>query len=371
MAWFPFKIGLKSCLGIDLGTSGIKIVQVAQRGERVTLEKYGEIAAQVFYEESYRTFEKSTLLLSTQDITRAILAICDEAKISEKKAFFAIPDFASFFTSFDLPPMNREEISQAVRFEARHHIPLPLAEVTLDWSIVEGEARDGKKTPFEILLVAVSNDLIDQYRQIVGLSNLELKGLEVEAFGLVRALIGEEKRAVAILDIGARTTTINIVEQGILKVSHSFDVAGNELTHILTKALNVDHLEAENFKKVHGLRFLNSNQGDIQDNEEPSLIAKKVGEILRPLIDLILTELERTSQNFYQNQGKKIERIILAGGTARLPGLKEYFFKKLKKEIEIANPFLNISYPPILEESLKEMGPLYAVAVGTALRGLE
>ena len=194
MALFPF-IGVKSCLGIDLGTSGIKIIQLAKRGERITLEKYGEIAAQIFYEESYRTPEKSTLLLSTQDIARAILAICSEAKISEKKAFFAIPDFASFFTSFELPPMNRDEISQAIRFEARHHIPLPLAEVTLDWSIVEGEASDKKKTPLKILLVAVSNDLIDQYRQIVTISNLELRGLEVEAFGLVRALIGEIGRA--------------------------------------------------------------------------------------------------------------------------------------------------------------------------------
>lgn len=371
MTWFPFHIGLKSCLGIDLGTSGIKIIQLAQRGERVTLEKYGEIAAQIFYKESYRTFEKSTLLLSTQDIARAILAICSEAKISGKKAFFAIPDFASFFTSFELPPMNREEIPQAVRFEARHYIPLPLAEVTLDWSIVEGEASDKKKTPLKILLVAVSNDLIDQYRQIVTLSNLELRGLEVEAFGLVKALIGEEKKVVAILDIGARTTTINIVDQGTLKVSHSFDIAGNELTHVLAQALNIEYSEAEDFKKVQGLKFFSSNQESSQNKEEPSLITKKVGEILRPLIDMILSELERTSQNFYQIQGKKIEKIILAGGTARLPGLKEYFSKALRKEIEIANPFLNISHPPILEEVLKEMGPSYAIAVGMALRGLE
>lgn len=371
MIWFPFKVGFKSCLGIDLGTSGIKIVQLALRGERVTLEKYGEIAAPVFFEKPFRTFETTTLSLSTQDIARAILAISSEAKISERKAFFAIPDFASFFTSFDLPPMSREEIPQAVRFEARHHIPLPLAEVTLDWSIIEGEVSERKKTPLKILLVAVSNDLIDQYRQIAALSNLELQGLEVEAFGLVRALIGEEKRIVAILDLGARSTTVNIVEQGILKVSHSFDLAGNELTQVLAKALDIDYSEAENLKKIHGLKFLISNQELSQNNEETSLITKKVGEILRPLIDLILTELERASQIFYQIKGEKAEKVILAGGTALLPGLKEYFSQALKTEIEIADPFLNISYPPILEEALKEMGPSYAIAIGTALRGLE
>lgn len=371
MAWFPFKMGFKSCLGIDIGTSGIKIIQLALRGERITLEKYGEVAAQIFYEQSYRSLEKSTLLLSTQDIARAILAICSEAKISERKAFFAIPDFASFFTSFDLPPMGRTEISQAVRFEARHHIPLPLAEVTLDWSVIEGEVSDHKKTPFKIMLVAVSNDLIDQYRQIVALSNLELKGLEVEAFGLVRALIGEDKGIVAILDIGARSTTVNIVDQGVLKISHSFDVAGNELTQVLAKALNIDYLEAENLKKVHGLKYLVSNQDVPDNNQEPALMTKKVGEILLPLIDLIIMELERTSQSFSQIKGKKIEKVILSGGSSLLPGLKEYFSKVLKKEVETANPFANIFYPQILEKPLKEMGPSYAIAIGMALRGLE
>jgi len=371
MTWFPFKMGLKSCLGIDLGTSGIKIVQLTMRGERITLEKYGEIAAQVFYEKPYRSFEKSTLLLSTQDIARAILAICNEAKISEKKVFFAIPDFASFFTSFDLPPMQRGEISQAVRFEARHHIPLPLAEVTLDWSIIDGELKDKDKTPLRILLVAVSNDLIDQYRQIVTLSNLELKGLEVEAFGLVRSLAGEEKRTIAILDMGARSTTVNIVDKGILKVSHSFDVAGNELTQVLAKALNIDYLEAEDLKKIHGLKSFAVEKEFTNDTQESISISKKVGEILLPLIDLILAELERTSQNFSQIRGGKIEKIILAGGTALLPGIKDYFSKVLKKEVEIANPFANIFYPQILEESLKNMGPSFAIAVGMALRGLE
>jgi type IV pilus assembly protein PilM len=368
MIQFPFKIGFKSCLGIDIGTSGVKIIQLAKKGERLTLEKYGEIGARVFYEESARTFEKSTLLLSSNDIAKAILAICQEAKITERKSFFTIPDFASFFTSFELPPMTREEVPQAVRFEARHHIPLPLAEVTLDWSIIEGEADEKKKTPLKILLVAVSNDLLDQYSQVANLANLELKGLEVEAFALVRALIGEEKGVMAILDIGARSTTINIVDQGILKVSHSFDVAGNEMTQVLAKALDIDFFEAENLKKVHGLKHFFPETGETGEEE---LITKKVGEILIPLIDLILAELERTGQNFSQVSGKKIEKVILAGGSSLLPGLKEYFLKVLKKKVEIANPFADIFYPPLLEPVLKEMGPSYAIAVGASLRGLE
>jgi len=371
MVRFPFKIGLKSCLGIDIGTSGIKIVQLSLRRERIKLEKYGEATARIFYEEPFRTFEKSTLLLSNQDIARAILAICKEAKISERKAIFSIPDFASFFTSFDLPAMTREEIAQAVRFEARHHIPLPLAEVSLDWSIIEGKLSDRKKVPLKILLAAVPNNVINQYRQIVVLSNLKLKALEAEVFGLVRSLIKDNKETIILLDIGAQSTTCNIIDQGILKVSHSFDVAGNELTQVLAKALDVDYLTAENLKKIHGLKFLVSGVSPVEKNQEIPLMTKKVGEILRPLIDLILTETKKTSRSFYQAKGKKLQKVIIAGGSALLPGLKEYFSKTFKQEVEIANPFSDILYPPILEETLKKMGPSYAIAEGMALRGLE
>lgn len=361
-----FKTRGKSCLGIDIGTSGIKIVQLSLQRERVILEKYGEATASIFYEKPFRTFEKSTLLLSNQDIARAILAICKESKISEKKAFFSIPDFASFFTNIDLPPMTKEEIPQAVRFEARHYVPLPLAEVTLDWSVIEGKLNSEKKTPLKILLVAVPNDVINQYRQIVVLSNLELKGLEVEVFGLVRSLIKDDKRTIALLDIGAQSTTVNIIDQGVLKLSHSFDVAGNELTQVLAKALDIDYSKAEELKKSHGLKSLISPEGD----QEIPLITKKVGNILKPLIDLILTETKRTSQNFYRTKGKKAQKVILAGGSALLPGLKEYFYQDIKTEVEIGNPFSDISYPPILEDLLKKMAPSYAIAVGMALQGI-
>jgi len=357
----PLFKTVKNCLGIDIGTSTIKIVELSLRGERVKLEKYGEISIQTLYEKPFRTFEKSALLLSSQDISRAILAILDEAKISERKAIFSIPDFSSFFTSFELPPMTKEELPSAIRFEARHYIPLPLSEVTLDWSIIKGEV-DRKKTPLKILLVAVPNDIISQYQQIASLSKLELKALEAEVFGLVRSLVKEDKRTIALLDIGAQSTTINLIDEKILKISHSFDVSGNQLTQLLAKSLNIDYNEAEGLKRKYGLSF--------PDKEAPA-IALKIRDILTPLIDLILLEIEKISLGFFQTEKKEIQKIILAGGSALFPGLRDYFLTALKKEVEIANPFLDMIYPPILERTLKEMGPSYATAVGVALRGLE
>jgi len=356
MIWTPLKMLPKKFLGIDIGTSSIKIVELSSFGKRKKLENYGELSAFAFYEKSFQTFEKSTLLLSTQDIAKAISAILEEAKIKTTKVCFSIPDFSSFFTWFELPPMTREEVPYGVKYEARQHIPLPLAEVTLDWQVIEGRISDRKKDKIKILLVAVPNEVINQYQIIADFCRLKLQTLEAEVFGLTRALIKDEKKVVVLVDIGAQSTTCNIVDKGILKRSHSFDVSGNNLTETVSRSLGIDYREAEKLKKKLGL--IPSPQ-------------KNLRKILLPLIDLILVEIGKISQNFYQTEAKKVKKLILAGGSSLLPGLKEYFQEQLQKEIEIANPFSDIFYPPVLEKELKEIGPSYAIAVGMALRGIE
>ena len=361
MLWTPLEIIPKKSLGIDIGTSSIKIVELSRRGERRKLENYGEIAASVLYQKPFRTFEKSTLLLSSQDVSRAIESVMEEAKIKTRRAVFSIPDFSSFFTSFELPSMTKAELPQAVRYEASRYVPLPLAEVTLDWQVIEGRVSNQKKTKLKILLVAVPNEVINQYRKIAEISRLKLLALEAEVFGLLRSLIREETKVVLLVDIGARSTTCSIVEKRTLKMSYSFDMSGNELTKVISKGLGVDYKTAENLKEKYGIMSAPSQEAP----------APEVREILLPLVDVILKEIEKISQNFYQTEGKEIQKIILAGASAFLPGLKEYFQNYFKKEIEIANPFSNLFYPPILEKTLKEMGSSYAIAVGVALRGLE
>lgn len=352
----PLQIFLpEKFLGIDIGTSYIKMVEISKFGHRRKLENYASLSASVLFKKPFRTFEKNTILLSSSDISRAITAIMQEARIKTRQVIFSIPDFSTFFTNFELPLMTKEELPQAVRYEARQHIPLPLAEVSLDWQTIEDGLADQKK--IKILLAAVPNEVINQYREIAKLSQLELFALEAEVFGLIRSLIREDETfPVAVVDIGAQSTTCNIVEKRILKRSYSFDVSGNELTQVVSKSLNVDYREAEEIKEKSGLL----------SNQSPN-----VREILLPLIDAILAEVERIFNNFQQKDGKEIQKIILAGGSAFLPGLKEYFAENLKKEIGIADPFSNIFYNPILEKTLKIMGPSYAIAVGMALRGLE
>jgi type IV pilus assembly protein PilM len=363
----PFQRFLsKRFLGIDIGTSYVKVVEIYKSGRLKKLENYGQVSSAVFQRRPFRTAEKNTLRLSNQDIAQAIMSIMDEAEIKTKQAIFSIPDFSSFFTSFDLPPMTREELPEAVGYEARQHIPLPLAEVVLDWQIIKSTPVEGKKIRFKILLVAVPNDVVSQYQEIARLSQLELVALEAEVFSLMRALTkknnnkGANPGPVAIIDIGAKTTTCTIVDEEVIKTSHSFDMSGNDLAAALVKELEIDFNEAEKIKKQYGIR-----PGAGEDGQA-------VREILLPSTEVIINEVREVVDSFYQQEKKEIKKMIIAGGTALLPGLKEYFKESFAgKEIEIGNPFSSLSYPAVLEKTLAGMGPSFAVATGAALRGLQ
>ena len=368
--FFPFQMKSKKCLGIDIGTSSIKIVELSRQRDRKKLENYGEMRATSIYKDSFRTFDKNTLLFSNQNVAKAIKAILEESKINTRKAIFSIPDFSSFFTNFELPAMTEEELPQAIQYEAKRHIPLPLAEVTLDWQIINNnhngqsnQSQSADKTKiFKILLVAVPNEIIDQYRNIAQMAGLELFALEAEVFGLLRSSIQINKDPIALVDIGAQTSTCSIVDRNVLKNSHSFDLSGNKLTEIISKSLSVDYETADKLKEKNGLLF-----GQLVGLDQE----RQIRDILLPFIDAILEEVEKICEYFYKVEKRAVKKVILSGTSALLPGLEEYCRDYLKKEIEIANPFYNIYYPPILEKSIKRMSPAYAIAVGMALRGLD
>ncbi len=362
--WNPFRLLVpKRYVGIDIGTAFVKITEVSRFGNRKKLESYGSISASVLYKKPFRTFDKNTLILSSEDVARAIRAVLDEAGIKTKQAIFSIPDFSTFFTTFELPSMSEEEVAQAVKYEARQHIPLPLGEVTLDWQIVHDNPAATGNEKVKILLVAVPNEVINQYEQIAALCHLDLIALEAEVFALIRSSVQEEeKRVVAVVDIGAQSTTCSIVDKKIIRASHSFDMSGNELTMTLSNSLSLDFEAAEKVKEKYGIL------GQTGPDDRQGGVVK---EVLSPLLDAILREVSTTIDIFTQKEGKDVSKVILAGGTAFLPGLREYCQEQLKKDTEICNPFSSMFYPPILEKKLERMGPAFAIAVGAALRGLE
>jgi len=347
--FFPQKM-----VGVDVGTASIKIVEISRWGQGKTLENYGEIKSSSLYKEPFRSVERGSYLLSNYFVSRAVRAVLDEAKIKTRGVIFSIPDFSTFCVSFDLPPMTKQEVPEAVYYNAQQYIPLPITETTLDWKIISGTPGE-KQSGLKIFLVAIPNQTIQDYQKVAQLAGLELYAVEAEVFGLARALTSGNNKCVCLIDIGVQSTTINIVNKGNLIKSYSFEFAGSQLTYAISSTLGLGNLEAENVKKEGGL--INS-----QEN---------VAKTLYLLIDPLLLEIKKILSDFYIQTEKDVDEIYLTGGTSNLPGLKEYFAEVLKKKIEIPNCFSNILYPPILSKKLEEMAPSFSVAVGAALGGLE
>lgn len=292
-------------------------------------------------------------MLSNYFVSRAIRAVLDEAKIKTKAAIFSVPDFSTFCTSFELPPMSASELSEAVYYNASQYIPLPVTETTLDWKLIDG--IPGTNSALKIFLVAIPNQVIQDYQKVAQMAGLELYAVEAEVIGLVRSLVGEEKKCVCFIDIGVQSTTINVTDKKNLKKSYSFDFAGSQLTYHIASALGLGHTEAEELKNREGL---------ISSKEE-------IAKTLYLLVDPLILEVKKVLADFYQEENKEVDEIYLTGGTSLLPGLKEYFAETLKKKVQIPNCFSEFLYPPILGKTIEEIAPSFSVATGVALGGLE
>lgn len=347
--FFPQKM-----LGIDVGTGSIKVVEVSKWGQGKTLENYGEIKSLSLYKEPFKSNERGSYLLSNYFVSRAVRAILDEAKIKTKAVIFSIPDFSTFCTSFDLPPMTEKELPDAVYYSAPQYIPLPITETTLDWKVISGNPGD-KQSSIKIFLVAIPKQVVEDYQKVAQMADLELYAVESETLALTRALVRENKECLCAIDIGVQSTTISIIDKGNLKSSYSFNFAGGQLTYALQSALGLGHTQAEEIKNTEGL---------ISSKES-------ISKTLYLLIDPLLNEVKKLLADFYLREGKDIKLIYLTGGTSLLPGLKEYFEEILKVKVEIPNCFSSLLYPPILGGSLEKMAPSFSVAVGVALGGLE
>lgn len=347
-------------MGVDIGTKVIRAVEVFGKKGKLVLQNYGEVNLDIACKEFFRSFDKKNLNPSVDNIAAALKAIIAETGIKTKKVVFSLPDFATFFTTFELPPMSKKEIAEAVGFEARKYIPLPLSELVLDWQLISKEPS--LKENIKILVMAVPKIIVEQYKTIAEQAGLELTALEAEAMALKRAVVKETDTTVCLLEIGFQSTNINIVDNGFMKMSFSFDMAGKDLTYSVSETLNIPATDAELIKKKQGLLV----------NEEGN-----IAHILTPILSVISERTRKVMSDFESKEGKRVEKVIIAGGTSLMPGIMDYFSKNLNQDgsvsivVEIAKPFSEISYPSILDKKMEEINPTYAIALGEALRKFE
>lgn len=358
-----FKKKSSNYLGIDIGTTGIRLVELAKEGAKQNLVNYGHLESEDYLSLGGGSGNKKLVdntYLSHDKIVKDLKEVIAAMAIDAQKVSMSIPISSAFSSVISLPSIDEDEIDKAVNFEARKYIPIPLEEVNFGWSLVSsGNSGDkNAKKIIRVLLVAIPKDITIKYSNITQSLNLDLISLETESFPLARSLVDGERGVFTICDIGSKTTSITIVEDGVVLASHSVsNIGGLEITNILSHGFNIDPKRAEALKRDIGLKFSGAD--------------KKVSEIMMPIVSVIASDIKKINETYTRDYKKEIDKIILTGGSASLPGIVEFFKNELRVGVEIGNPWKKISYDEKLSPKLAEIAPQFSIAVGLALRGFE
>ncbi len=347
----------KSVLGVDIGSSSLKVVQLRKEHGQAVLETYGELALG-----PYGGGEVGQATnLSAEQISETLKDLLREAKVTATSCGVSIPFARSLLTLVSLPyRKDSKEQKTVIELEARKYIPVPISEVQLDWFIVPEitpatpleDRRDADLKKADVLLVAVHNDELSFLQKIVSEAKLSASFYEIEIFSTIRAAVDETTKPVMVLDIGASSTKAYVVERGIVALSHSISAGSQDVTRSIAVSGNVSIAKAEALKKEEGIG------SHVSAGNAETVFSR------------IFSEARRVLVQYEMTHRKTVSAIVLAGGGGITKDLNAYAKKFFSIDVRIANPFAKTEAPAFMRPVLEEIGPEFTVALGLALRKL-
>jgi type IV pilus assembly protein PilM len=357
---FGLSFGKNVFIGVDIGTSAIKIVEIKNNSGKPVLSNYAWMSFDGYFKKS-----DSVAMTYEKVLPQYLKRIIKESGIKSKNAHTSIPAFGGLITLIEFPQMDRNDIEQAIKFEAHKYIPTSLDEVVLNWDVVNEnpaafsrESEPGnveiENEKLQVLLVAASKNKVKRYEKMIVDAGLKLESIEIESFSIARSLIGNDQGNFIIADIGSRVCNILLVEKGIIMINRNIDAGGRDIAQTIAKSMAISDERAEKLK-LGGKNFFASDSY-----------------INFPSLELIRDEIARTANAYSQSGNKiKIDNLILSGGTANMTGLTGYFNQALGIKTIIGNPFGRIICDKKIEPALKMIGTRFSVAAGLALKGME
>jgi type IV pilus assembly protein PilM len=340
----------KNCIGLDIGSSAIKVVQVKQSKRGVQLVNFGiePVPPQSIVDGS---------IMNSGAISDAIGGLFSKLRIRQKEVGIAISGHSVIIKKITVPVMTADELEEQIHWEAEHHIPFAKDDVEIDHQILKSETGANQ---MEVLLVAAKKEVVTDYTSVTREARLNPVVVDVAAFTLQNCFelnYGTSSETVALLNVGASTSTINIMSGGVSTFTRDVTIGGNSFTEEIQKRLNVGFEEAEAYK-------CGGTAGD-------EVVPQEVDEILRQQAEVMAGEFQR-SFDFYlaTNAEGQIDRVYLAGGSARVPALQKAIETRARIPLELLDPFRGIE----VDEGKFDMdyvqlqAPMASVAVGLALR---
>ncbi len=340
-----FSSNAKSYLGIDIGTSSIKIVELKKNSGKLELVNYA------FTENKLVDSKREK---SSEYIHSLIKKTYQEADFISNRAIVSLPTSEVFSSVVTLSGVNKDNLSDAIKSESEKIMPMSLDDVALDWKIIE---EDKKTNNIKVFITGSPKTTIKKYIDVFKNFDINLMSLETEIFSLIRSFSMSKSVSQMIVEIGMSSTDISIIKNDIPILNRSVKIGGNLITKAISESLDMKMSRAEKLKQDLGMLNL-KNDGDI------------LPVLMIDVIDPIINEIKYIMNLFQNKYFENVDSIVLAGGAVLLSNLVLYMSKKLNINVSIGDPWYDVNYKKELKPVLYEIGPKMAVAVGLAKREL-
>ncbi len=338
--------------GFDIGTHSVKVVQLRRAGHGTAVQAYG-----------YAFFPREAvvegIIVDPDEIVSAVKPLLQKLSyghLTSRRAITGLPAAKLFTRTLQLPPMNADDLSQAINFEVEQYVPVPVNDLYIDYEIIN--TTPGKDGHIDVLMMAAPRAIVDSYIKLFDKLGLEIGAIEGNMTAVVRALLhsGDAGSSTMVMDVGSITSDLTIYDR-FTPLTGSVPIGGEHYTETLVKTLGIKPDQANEIKVKFGVG--------------PSGMRDKLFAALEPQFKSIGKEAKRVVK-FYQDRGggqQKVKAMVISGGSANMPGLADWFRKDLALPLTIADPWKNLEIKKQPAELQKEAA-MYTTAIGLALRGL-
>src|SRR5512138_585803 len=343
----------KLAVGLDIGSSGVKLVQLKEKKGGFALLAFGSapLPPEAIVDGA---------LMNSSAIVQAIQDLVAQHKVKGKEVAIGVRGHSVIIKKIQLPKVTQEELDESIQWEAEQYIPFDVKDVNIDTQILtpEGDAAG----QMDVLLVAAKKDMINDYTSVCAEAGLTATVVDVDAFAVQNAFEsnyeGFAGESVVLINVGAAVSNINVIAKGTTAFTRDITMGGNAFTEEIQKQLNISYDEAEALK-VGG-------QG-----ETDAVVPQEVERVIQGVAEQLAGEIQR-SLDFYAATAadNRISRVYLSGGTARIPALFKVLEQRAAVPVEILNPFkaIEIDNKKFDPAVLTNAAASAAVAVGLALR---
>ncbi|MCL2012464.1 MAG: pilus assembly protein PilM [Cystobacterineae bacterium] len=345
----------KLAIGLDIGSTSIKLVGLKKQRNRYVLEYFGikHIPPESIVDGA---------LMNSSVVIKSIQELVKELRVPRKEVAIGINGNSVIIKKLTMPMMSHFELDETIAAEMQQYIPFDAKDVFVDTFILP-EGKDEDSAQMDVVLVAAKKEIVNDYMSVVGESGLKPVVVDVDVFAIQNCFHANyginEKETVALINIGAEVININIIQKGVSQFTRDVHIGGQQFSEEIQKQFNVSFDEAEILKSAsHEAQLAPETQKQIQSSLEK--IAEQVaGEIQRSL-------------DFYSgtNGDSHLAKVYVSGGAAKTPRLIQAIQNRTRTQTEALHPFkeIHVDSKRFSSHFMEEMGTLGAVAVGLALR---